>query len=132
MEKREAANRGNDDVNLLALFHEKRHFCLDEFLGHFLSVTSAPAAFLFNSDLDEFSAERLNLLPCSGPGIKASNDSTKPTCLIGRYLDVPSGSQRILRTVAMALRPATPAPITRTLPGGICHGSRLLSKPVSI
>jgi hypothetical protein len=116
---RSAGNEGcrNHNVYFSALFKEELHFGFDKFFRHFFCVPTSTRAIFFNFNLDEFSAERLNLLTSCRTCIKTPSDGSEST-----RLNVVSNSKiegYELLTVAIALKPATPAPITSTLQGGI-------------
>ncbi len=110
--------RSNDDVDFLALFREKSHFCFNEFFGHGFGVSSSAVTLFLNIDLYKFSSQGLDLLSRSRSGIKPSNDCAKTPSLSSIRQQSHQKEQRS-RTVAMALNPATPAPMTKTLQGGI-------------
>jgi hypothetical protein len=111
--------RSNDDVDFFALFHEKSHFCFNEFFGHGFGVSPSAITLFLNIDLYKFSSQGLDLLSRGRSGIKPSNDCAKTPSLIEHKTTEPSQKEQRSPTVAMALKPATPAPMTKTLQGGI-------------
>lgn len=87
--------------------------------GTYLSVSTSTIAVFLDVDFQELCSERFDLFTSSRSGIKASNDSTHSSCLRCRVQRAGRRRMDDQLTVAMALRPATPAPMTRTLHGGI-------------
>lgn len=109
------------DVHLSALFHEKFHLRLNELLGHLFSIASLTRAILLYVDFNELGPKRLDLFTNGGPSVETTNNSTQSPSL-RHYLSVIEANRirdHVVLTEAIALRPATPAPMTSTLPGGI-------------
>lgn len=114
--------RGDDDVDLTSLLHEKLLLSLKELRGHLLGVSALAGTIFLDIDLDELRSERLYLLASGRTGVEAADDGSETARLKGTKGQ--SSSLRSERatarpTAAMALRPATPAPMTKTLLGGI-------------
>ena len=86
-------------------------------LRHDLGITASAFAIFFYGNLNELSTERLYLLSRSRAGVKSTDYGSKSSCLMKRGIGKQEWGCRL--TVEIALRPATPAPMTKTLPGGI-------------
>lgn len=66
-------NRGDDDVHVLGLLHEKSHFSIMKLLRHFLCISSSAGSFFFDVDFDEFCTEGLDLFAGSRTGVEAAD-----------------------------------------------------------
>ena len=79
MKDMQQAYRSDNDVNVLALFHEESHLSLDELLGHLLGISSPAVTRLLDIDFQELSTERLNLFTRRRARVESAYDSSKAT-----------------------------------------------------
>ena len=76
-----ATDRGNNDVDVFALFHEESHLGLDEFFRHLLRIAALTFPGFLDIDLEKFGTERLNLFASGRTGVEAADNCAHPTGL---------------------------------------------------
>src|SRR4029450_8416870 len=99
--------RRDDYVHDLRLIREELHLRVDEGLRHLLRVPALTFAALVDVDVEELAAEALHLPPRPPPAPRVEGRTSNA------FAWAPSPC-----AVAIAARPATPAPMTSTCAGG--------------